>query len=63
MILARFDGLSEGASRYLQMVKPTWGAPNDHLNNHGWILGGTDRIGWAAQADIDTLLEAKDSNK
>lgn len=59
MILLRPDGLSEGASRYLQMVKPAWGAPNDQLNNHGWILGGTDRIKWATQADIDWLLEAK----
>jgi hypothetical protein len=59
MILVRPDGLSEGAARYLQMVKPTWGAPNDQLNNHGWILGGTDRIKWEVQADIDWLLEAR----
>jgi len=32
---------------------------SDQLNNHGWILGGTDKIGWEAQADIDMLLEPK----
>ncbi|HKQ52211.1 MAG TPA: hypothetical protein VJT74_07585, partial [Pyrinomonadaceae bacterium] len=57
MILVGPEGLSDGAARYLEMVRPTWGAANDQLNNHGWILGGTDRIGWAAQADIDLLLE------
>lgn len=59
MILVPPEGLSEAATRYLEMVKPTWGAANDQLNNHGWILGHTDRISWLVQADIDTLLEAK----
>ena len=57
MILVRPEGLSDGAARYLEMVRPAWGAANDQLNNHGWILGGTDRITWAAQADIDLLLD------
>lgn len=34
-------------------------AVNDQLVNHGWILGGTDRISWTAQTDIDLLLEVK----
>ena len=38
-------------------------ATNDQLNNHGWILGGTDRMTWTAQADIDLLLEAKDADE
>ncbi|MBI3652714.1 MAG: cell wall-binding repeat-containing protein [Acidobacteria bacterium] len=59
LILVRPDGVSESAARYLQLVKPTWGAANDQLNNHGWILGGTDRIKWETQADIDGLLEAR----
>lgn len=59
MILVRPEGLNDAASRYLGMVRPTRGVANDQLNNHGWILGGTDRIGWAAQADIDVLLEPK----
>lgn len=61
MILVRSEGLSDHAARYLELVKPTWGAVNDQLNNHGWILGGTDRISWAAQADIDLLLEPQDA--
>jgi len=61
MILVRSDGLTEGTIRYLNMVKPTWGAANDQLNNHGWILGGTERISWIVQNDIDLLLEAVDA--
>ena len=60
MILTRPEGLNENAVRYLEMVKPTWGAPDDQLNNHGCILGSTDKISWQAQADIDWLLEPKD---
>ena len=59
MILIRADGADKKTSGYLEMVKPAQGAVNDQLNNHGWILGGTDRISWNAQADIDLLLEAK----
>lgn len=59
MILIRPNGPDENLMRYLKMVKPEEGAPNDQLNNHGWILGGTDRISWTAQADIDLLLEVK----
>jgi hypothetical protein len=59
MILVRPDGPNERAMGYLEMVRPTAGAPDDELDNHGWILGDTRRISWAAQADIDILLEAR----
>jgi hypothetical protein len=59
MILVRPEGPNESATRYLEMVRPTTGAPPDDLDNHGWILGDTRRITWAAQADIDLLLEAR----
>ena len=59
MILVRPEGLDEKTVRYLEMVKPFEGAVNDQLNNHGWILGGTNRISWSAQADIDLLLEPR----
>lgn len=49
-----------GIVRCLEMVKPNQTSPNDQLSNHGWFLGGTDRITWNAQADIDLLLEAKE---
>lgn len=62
LILLRDDGPDEKTVRYLEMVKPTEGAANDQLNNHGWILGGTDRVTWTAQADIDLLLEPKREN-
>lgn len=59
MILVRPDDPGDALRKYLEKVKPVWGAPNDQLNNHGWILGGIDRISWTAQTEIDLLLEAK----
>lgn len=59
MILVRPEGPDERARRYLELVRPTASAPEDDLDNHGWILGDTRRITWAAQADIDLLLEAR----
>ena len=59
MILVRPSGPDVKTMRYLEMVKPSEGAANDQLNNHGWILGETDRVSWTAQADIDMLLEPK----
>lgn len=63
MILVRADGVSEKAMNYLEMVRPAEGAANDQLNNHGWVLGGTDRISWMAQAEIDALLEPKSAGE
>ena len=57
IILVRPDGLDEEWAHYLRMVRPTWGAVNDQLNNHGWILGGLNKISWPEQAEIDFLLE------
>jgi hypothetical protein len=58
MMLVGPGPLAESAVRYLEMVRPFQGAPNDQLTNHAWILGDTRRIAWATQADIDGLLEA-----
>ena len=63
MILLRSEGSDENLRRYLELVKPGAGSPNDQLNNHGWILGGIDRISWTAQADIDLLLEPRESTR
>lgn len=63
MILVRPEGLSDAAAQYLDRVRPPEGAPNDQLNNHGWILGGVDSIRWGAQADIDVLLEKRASGE
>lgn len=59
MVLLDGAPLSEGTVRYLEMVRPFRGAPNDQLTNHGWILGDTRQITWATQANIDGLLEAR----
>jgi hypothetical protein len=59
MILVRNDGATEEGVRYLESVRPAWSAPDDQLNNHGWILGGTDRISWPVQTRIDGLLEPR----
>ena len=63
MILLRSEGLDQNLSRYLELVKPSAGTPNDQLNNHGWLLGGTDRISWETQADLDLLLEPRSAEK
>jgi hypothetical protein len=59
MILMRPQGLGDSARRYLEMVKPAPGTPGRQLVNHGWILGGLDRISFEAQADIDAILEPR----
>ena len=63
MMLLRSEGPDESLRRYLQLVRPSSGAPNDQLNNHGWILGGTDRISWETQAEIDIFLEPRNAEK
>ena len=63
MILIRPNGPDENVTRYLQLVQPEESAPNDQLNNHGWILGGTDKISWETQADLDILLEPRSAEK
>lgn len=63
MILTRPEGLDAKAAQYLETVRPGAGAANDQLNNHGWILGGTDRISQTAQADIDLLLDQKETSR
>lgn len=56
MILLSGGNVDQPTTDYLNKVKPSWTATNDQLNNHGWILGGTDKIPWTAQADIDWML-------
>lgn len=63
MIFVRPEGLDEKTAQYLEMVRPTWAAANDQLNNHGWILGDTTKISWTAQADVDLLLSQKEGNR
>lgn len=63
MILLRSGNPDENLRRYLELVKPGTGSANDQLNNHGWILGGTGRISWETQADIDMLLEPRSAEK
>lgn len=50
--------IPEGMQRYLESVRPAMGPPSDQLTNHGWVLGGRDRISFATQADIDAILDA-----
>jgi hypothetical protein len=59
MLLVRQGGLPEDVVRYLEMVRPSSGAPGAELFNHGWILGDTQRIGWPVQAHVDALLEPR----
>ncbi len=43
---------------YLASVRPALASPSDQLTNHGWVLGGTDRISHVTQGDIDAFLDA-----
>ena len=63
MLLLPSGGLNEPIRRYLRMVAPARSAPADQLTNHGWILGGADRIPPAVQGEIDALLEWQSTGK
>lgn len=58
MLLLPSGRKPEGMQRYLESVRPALGPPSDQLTNHGWVLGGTDRISFATQADVDAILDA-----
>jgi len=58
MLLLPDGRIPEAMRRYLESVRPALGSPSDQLTNHGWILGGTDRISYVTQGDIDALLDA-----
>lgn len=63
MILVNQNGVNERTAEYLEKIRPSRTAANDQLNNHGWILGDTSKIGWTAQADIDLLLNQKEESR
>lgn len=58
MLLLPDGRIPEAMRRYLESVHPALGSPSDQLTNHGWVLGGTDRISHVTQGDIDALLDA-----
>lgn len=57
------EGLTTAQVAFLETMRPSRGAPDDQLNNHCWILGGTERISWELQNDIDLLLEAEGADR
>lgn len=57
MLLLPGGTITPAVRAYLERVRPATASVNDQLTNHGWILGGTRRIPWPVQGDIDDLLE------
>ena len=47
----------ESVQRYLEIIKPYPSAPQQHLLNHGWIIGGEETISWQTQTELDILLD------
>lgn len=49
--------IPESVQRYLEIIKPYPSAPQQHLLNHGWIIGGEETISWQTQTELDILLD------
>lgn len=57
LLFASPTGVDSATAQYIASMRPTASAARDQLTNHGWILGPVSSISWAAQADIDLLLQ------
>ncbi len=57
LLFAGPTGVDSATAQYIASTRPPAAAPRDQLTNHGWILGPVGSISWAAQTDIDLLLE------
>lgn len=51
------DGVPERVASYLRILKPYPTAPQQHLTNHGWIIGGEETINWNTQTVLDQMLD------
>lgn len=51
------DAVPERVASYLRILKPYPTAPQQHLLNHGWIIGGEETIDWNTQAMLDQMLD------
>ncbi|NEZ46469.1 cell wall-binding repeat-containing protein [Clostridium niameyense] len=47
---------------YLKNIRPTYNCPQEHLNNHGFIVGDSNSISDSTQVEIDRILEYKEVN-
>lgn len=57
MLLVKADRIPESVARYLnETVKPSRGAVDDQLFNHGQIIGGTGAISSRVQDELDAAL-------
>lgn len=61
MLLIQENKIPDVVKNYLKIVKPTYNSPQEHVYNHGWIMGSEDSISNLTQTKIDQLLELSDS--
>jgi len=58
VLVVERDGVPEAVANSLEILKPYPTAPQEQLLNHGWIIGGIERLSWETQAKLDLMLEA-----
>lgn len=57
LLFAGTAGVDSATAQYIASMRPSAAAPRDQLTNHAWILGPVSSISWAAQADLDLMLQ------
>ncbi len=60
LLLVQHDRVPQSVADYLAMVRPFPSGPRQTIRNHGWILGGRERISWSTQAELHRLLAPSD---
>ena len=57
VLVINADSVPQPVASYLEILKPYSTAPQQHLTNHGWIIGGADTISWNTQTLLDQMLD------
>lgn len=60
MLLVEENKIPDEVKNYLQTLKPSYNSSQEHLYNHGWIIGSEDSISNFLQAKIDELLDTRE---
>jgi hypothetical protein len=57
VLAVNVDSVPQVVADYLDIIKPYPSAPQQHLLNHGWIIGGEETISWQTQTELDVMLD------
>ncbi|WP_035291807.1 MULTISPECIES: cell wall-binding repeat-containing protein [Clostridiaceae] len=57
ILLVQENEIPDVVKNYLQVIKPAYNSPQEHVYNSGWIIGSEDAISNLTQTKIDELLE------